>query len=241
MTEIRPYMEPVEPVAACRVLVQNGVVNKQYAEAADVLARKTAEIEARLAEEAQVAAEKQAQEEAWKLIPYRDSKPRQSSIAAARKRAKKKGTWGGNNRIAGLTVEAIVELQAQGLGFPEIARQFGCDACVVSDRLIQYRKEHPEFVALEAQRRVCKCGKPKLVCKPQCIFCTRKLRRAEKAAQPKAKRVFGVRKIDKAKVLELHSEGRTNAEIAAEIGCKQTSIVKVLWLDKRAKEATCAG
>ena len=74
-------------------------------------------------------------------------------------------------RMEHVTVERIMELQAQGLTGEQIGKRLGCERSLVYKRLREFRNSSPENSRADAEMRICPCGRRKLAYRPQCSVC----------------------------------------------------------------------
>jgi uncharacterized protein (DUF433 family) len=86
------------------------------------------------------------------------------------------------NRMEEVTVERILELQAQGLTGDQIGERFNCTRHTVYGRLRKWRREHPEVAAQHNASRTCECGRSKWASRLVCNFCAAEARKGTAVA-----------------------------------------------------------
>ena len=75
------------------------------------------------------------------------------------------------SRLESVTVERILELQAEGLTAGQIGERLGCTQDTIFGRLRKLRRSSPEASRMDESLRTCSCGRRKWPTKPRCWYC----------------------------------------------------------------------
>lgn len=99
-----------------------------------------------------------------------------------REAAKPKQRHGGHNRKVSITVEDIFGRWQRGMTGMEIAAELNCSPSLITKRMREARRTHPEVAAEYEQSQKCRCGRVKRSGSPDCKRCANNRHKRNKRA-----------------------------------------------------------